>query len=270
MTTSPVMHYSRFSGSTSTEADDSIPIRSEQIIKGFVDKPGKVFLLYGNRIVFHLSLRMAAHAMMNGKSIAVVDGCNQFDVHSLSRFARRHRIDPTEFLNRIFISRGFTCYQMEQALTYRLPVFLKKIHSSTALVFGLLDTFYDEQASLREVQQILQRLLKSFQEMKLAGTSLLLVCLERTVAPKERNQLFTILKSGADRVYKIDSDKHGELQLFLEPQQTARTVSALNLITEGENNRGTNRTNLHQSNRCGAGKLVKVPPRASQRRSRSI
>jgi hypothetical protein len=242
-----------------------MPVRSDRLIRAFADTPGKVFLLYGERPIFQLSLQMAAHAMTGGNSIAVVDGCNRFDVHALSRFARVRKIDPNKFLNHIFISRGFTCYQMEQAIAHKLPTFLATIHSNTALIFGLLDTFYDEQASLREVRQILQRLLGSFQEMKSRGISLLVVCLERTVAPKERNQLFTTLKNGVDRVYKLDTNERGALQLLLESQGAAGGLSASERTTQGEYNYGTNRTNLHQPDRCGAGKLVKVSPRTPQR-----
>jgi hypothetical protein len=240
------------------------------MIRAFTDKPGKIFLLYGDRSIFQLSLQMAAHAMASGKPIAVVDGCNRFDVHSLSRFARMRKIDPNKFLNRIFISRGFTCYQMEQAIAHKLPEFLTQIHSNTALIFGLLDTFYDEQASLREVRQILQRLLGSLQKMKTEGVSILLVCLERTVAPQERNQLFTTLKNGVDRVYKLDTSERGTLQLLLESQRAEGSLSASYRMTHGEYEHGTNRTNLHQPDRCGTGKLVKVPPRTAQRRSGNI
>jgi hypothetical protein len=237
------------------------------MIHSFAEKTGKVFLLYGEHSIFQLSLQMAAYAMADGNAIAVVDGCNRFDVHALSRFARMRKIDPNSFLNRIFISRGFTCYQMEQAITHKLPAFLTAIHSKTALIFGLLDTFYDEQASLREVQQILQRLLASFRTMKAAGCSLLLVCLERTVAPPERNQLFATLKTSADRVYKLDADKQGALQLFLEPRQAP---SAATLPAKGETLYGTHRTDLHQPDRSGIVQLDKISPRAAQRRSGCI
>jgi hypothetical protein len=265
----PVTFYTKYRQSSSSTAipeihDNAATSGSSSIIHAFAEKPGKVFLLYGDRSVFHISLQMAAHAMADEHSIAVVDGCNRFDVHALSRFARIRKIDPNKFLNRIFISRGFTCYQMEQAIAHKLPSFLSTVHSHTALIFGLLDTFYDEQASLREVQQILQRLLVSFQKMKSSGMSLLLVCLERTVAPPERNQLFSTLKSGVDRVYKLDTNEHGTLQLFLESQQT---MPAVKLVVEGETNYGTNGTNLHQLDRRGIDKLVKVPPRTAQRRS---
>jgi hypothetical protein len=268
----PVPFHTKYHESASSTAaleihDNAATVGSSSIIHAFKEKPGKVYLLYGERPIFQLSLQMAAHAMADGNSIAVVDGCNRFDVHALSRFARVRKINPNKFLNRIFISRGFTCYQMEQAIAHKLPSFLSTIRSNTALIFGLLDTFYDEQASLREVQQILQRLLVSFQNMKATGASLLLVCLERTVAPPERNQLFTTLKKGVDRVYKLDTNEQGKLQLFLESQQT---TPAIQLIARGETNYGTDGTNLYQPDRRGIVKLGKVPPRTAQRRSGSV
>lgn len=246
-TSSPTHRY-LFHGKSSVPDTDKVPapIASERMIRAFTEKPGKVFLLYGDRPIFTLSLRMAAHAMAKGNFLAVVDGCNQFDVHALSLFARSRKIDPNNFLKRIFVSRGFTCYQMEQAIVHKLPAFLSTIHSSTALIFGLLDTFYDEQASLREVRQILHRLLISFQEMKSTGISLLLVCSERTVAPQERNQLFTLLKSGMDRVYKLDTNKQGKLQLFLESEQIRQLSPGSHFLTHGEHMYGTYSTHIHE------------------------
>jgi hypothetical protein len=159
---------------------------------------------------------------------------------------------------------------MEQAIAHKLPAFLTSIQSNTALIFGLLDTFYDEQASLREVQQILHRLLGSFQKMKASGVSLLLACSERKVEPQERNQLFTTLKTGVDRVYKLDTDEHGAMKLFLESQRVEQLPRASHLIKKGEYLHGTNRTNLHKSDRRGVNKLVKISPRTPQRRSGSV
>ena len=207
-----------------------LPVSSQSLVHSFVAPPGKVCLLYGDRLIFQLSLRMAAYAMAQGTPIAVVDGCNQFNVHLLSRFARERRLDPEEFLRRIFISRGFTCYQMEQAVSARLPLFLQSIGSNIAMIFGLLDTFYDEQASFREVQQILRRVLGTLQEVKAGGASVLLACTEWNVLPKERNQLFTTLKAGMDTVYRLGMDRNHAPALFLESgtmnTQRPRSVEA--------------------------------------------
>ena len=193
------------------------PVTSQSLVQSFVAPPGKLCLLYGDHLIYQLSLRMAAYAMTQGTSVAVVDGCNRFNVHLLSRFARERRIDPDEFLRRIYISRGFTCYQMEQAVGNRLPLFLKSIGSNIAMIFGLLDTFYDEQASFREVQQILQRLLGMLQEIKQGGVSVLLACTEWNVLPKERNQLFATLKTGMDSIYRLTADQNNKPSLILEP-----------------------------------------------------
>ncbi len=241
--------------------DANIQIHSSSIIRAFTEEPGKIFLLYGEAGIFQLSLQMASFAMANGNSIAVVDGCNRFDAHALSRFARARKIDPDKFLERIFVSRGFTCYQIEQAITRKLPSFLGKIKSNTALIFGVLDTLYDEQASLHEAQQILQRILNAFKKMKSKGVSLLLACSERKVEPPERNQLFVTLKSNVDRVYKFDIDNNGALRLYLEPHRLEQN------ITKGALSNGTNSANLYQSDRRRANKLVKVPARTAQRRS---
>jgi hypothetical protein len=144
----------------------------------------------------------------------------------LTRFARERKINPDAFLRQIYISRGFTCYQMEQAVVNRLPAFLQRVGSNVAMVFGLLDTFYDEQAPLREVRQILARVLRSFAAMKAQGVSLLVVCQEQRVWPEERNRLFENLKQGVDRVYRLDEKVE---RLMLEQ----RKVSSKQVLAGG-------------------------------------
>jgi hypothetical protein len=180
---------------------------ADTIVHSFPEPPGKIILLHGDREIFPFSLTMAAQAMRKGMPIAVVDGANRFDVHLLAKFARERRMDPDDFLRRIYISRGFTCYQMEQAIVSRLPAFLERVGSSVAMVFGLLDTFYDEQAPLREVQQILTRVLAAFGAMKAGGMSLLVVCRDQRVAPEERNQLFARLQRGMDLSYQLNDNR---------------------------------------------------------------
>ena len=200
--------------------------------------------------------------MAQGTPIAVVDGCNQFNVHLLSSFARERRLDPEEFLRRIFISRGFTCYQMEQAVSARLPLFLQSICSNIAMIFGLLDTFYDEQAPLREVRQILVRVLATLHELKQTGVSLLLACTDRQVLPEERNILFTTVKAHADRVYRLDvRPEVSRLILEQEEHSTPIIHRSGNEVppAKGGDRYGTYRTDLHEYHRQRTRKLVEVP-----------
>lgn len=176
---------------------------------------GKTFLLYGDELIFPLSMRIAAYQMLKQQRVAVVDGCNRINIHALARFAQERNIDPENFLQRIFVSRGFTCYQIEQAVVHELPSFLKKIESRSAIVLGLLDTLYDEQAPLREVRKILGRVLKKFEQFKEEGITLLVVSQKFTVVPEERNRLFQDLFRGVDAVYRLTIDDH-KPKLILE------------------------------------------------------
>ena len=164
--------------------------------KRFSSPPsGKLFLLYGDPVVFRFSLALACRALSNGTPVAVVDGCNRFDAHSIARFAREHGHRPEDFLDSIFISRGFTCYQMEAAVNDRLQPFLDRIGGNTAMIFGLLDTLYDEQAPLMEVRNILSRMTARLREMKSAGISILLASRYWNVEAPGRNALFPALAS---------------------------------------------------------------------------
>ncbi len=228
----------------------AVPTSYQTMVQHFAAPSGKTYLLYGDKPIFLLSLKMAAYGIAGGSSVAVVDGCNRFNVHFLSQFAREKKLNIDDFLHRIYVSRGFTCYQMEQAIVHRLPSFLNTIDSRTAMIFGLLDTFYDQQASLQEVRQILRRVVAALQEMKADGISVLLVCRKLNVLPKERNELFTTLQAGVDTIYRLQSDDDVP-KLFLE---------------KGVIDDGANSADLHQHYRQRDRKLVEVPPRTSQRR----
>ena len=187
----------------------------QALVRQFESGGGKVLLVSGENDIFDLSLMMAARAMTRGEQVAVIDGCNKFNVHALVGFARRNGINPDAFLRRIFVSRGFTCYQMEAAIDNRLPAFLKRAGSRTAMILGLLDTMYDEQAPMREVRQIFAHVLKSLAAMKAEGISILLSCRERKVAPEERNQLLGKLKRSADCAYMLTTENE-ERRLFVQ------------------------------------------------------
>jgi hypothetical protein len=227
---------------------------TQSLLQSFSRPPGKTCLFYGDSVLFQLSLTMASYALANGNSIAVVDGGNEFNVHLIARFARQRRLNADDLLERIFISRGFTCYQMEQAVVHKLPEFLRSTGARTAMVFGLLETFYDDQAPFREVQQILRRVLEALGAMKRDGVSILVACLKRNVLPAERNQLFTTLAAGVDSVYRIALSEEHQPILYLE---------------KGDD-RGTDRSNVHEHHRPGAVKLVQVPPGTAQRRPRTV
>jgi len=165
--------------------------------------PGKLNLLYGPKPVFHISHSVAGEQLIKNQRVAVIDGANRFSPHIIATIARRHRVDPEEMLGRIVISRAFTCYQMESAVTDRAPAFLDKNDCSLLIVFGPLDLFYDEQAPMRDVHRGLQHMIDTFDALKKQGIAIL-VTSQQIAAPRGRGHLFTSLKTKTDSVYRLD------------------------------------------------------------------
>jgi len=187
--------------------------------------PGKLYCLHGSSGVFRLSLSAAAHVLLKEIPVTLVDGANRFDLYSIAEFARRvtrseflgtgctlveRCVAPERLLESIFISRAFTCYQMEAVITERLPAFVKRTHSPMVIIFGLLDTFYDEQAPLFEVKASLQRIIGALHRLKRDNVSILLASLDMKLESKERNSLFPKLMSAMDRVFYVTEDEGGQ------------------------------------------------------------
>jgi hypothetical protein len=146
--------------------------------------------------------------------MTVVDGANRFDAYFVAEFARRftasgagRRITPEKLLERIYVSRAFTCYQMEALITDRLPAFLALSHSPVAIIFGLLDTFYDDQAPLFEVRNSLRRIVTVLHRLKREGTSVLLASVTARAVPPERRSLQGVLQRSMDRVCMVEEEK---------------------------------------------------------------
>lgn len=205
---------------------------------------GKIHLLYGDKRVFSLALLLASQVLIKNKPLAVIDGGNRFSVHTISQLARQYRINPDTLLKRIYVSRGFTPYQMEAAVNDRLAPFLKRIGSNTALIFGLLDTFYDEQVRFKEVEGMLRRILIHLDKLRKQGISILIVSKEWNVLPKERNQFLDLVKRVADTVYKLED-------ALPENGKQLETDDEIKFLVEKERKKdyGTHTTNIHRNNR---------------------
>jgi hypothetical protein len=192
--------------------------------------PGKLYCLHGSNDVFRLSLFAAAHALLGGVPMTLVDGTNRFDLYYLAEFARKfasrqengRRVTPEDMLQNIFVSRAFTCYQMEALITERLPVFVRRKRSPMVMIFGLLDTFYDEQAPLFEVKASLRRIIAALQALKRENVAVLLASLDVRLASKERSGLFPQLRSAMDRVYAVEENE-GRPAIVAEAQYPAPT-----------------------------------------------
>lgn len=193
-----------------------VPVSPKHLAEAFSASGGNIIILTGQSPIFRFSMLLAAAEVSKGNPLAIIDGCNRFDIHLLTRFARERQLNADSLLARVYISRGFTCYQMEAAVTTKLLPFLRSVGSTKAIIFGLLDTLYDEQASFRETQHILDRMRDHFALLRQGGITLFLACKEWNILPKERNAFLLQLKEAATSVFHLQINEQQYPRLFQE------------------------------------------------------
>lgn len=92
-------------------------------------------------------------------TLRVIDGGNHFNVLALGRMIRRETSNVKEVLNRIYLSRAFTCYQVETMLH------ALSINCMPILVLDLLNTFYDQSVSDQQSQHLLAGCIESLKRL---------------------------------------------------------------------------------------------------------
>ena len=162
----------------------------------------------------------------------------------------KQRVTPEQLLRQIYVARAFTCYQMEATITERLPVFLKSAGAPIAIIFGLLDTFYDDQAPLFEVQASVGRVMTALQRLKADNIAVLLASLDMKLESKDRNQLFPRVAATMDHVLEVAEDALG--------YRLIETKGAYH---------GPHSTNIYYGHPGRDGNLGQVPARVAQRGS---
>ncbi len=132
--------------------------------------------------------------------LRVVDGGNLFNVLVLSRTLRRKTSRVVEALNRIYISRAFTCYQMEAMLAEPSSA------SAPLVVLDLLGTFYDESVNDSQSRRLLGNCLAHLKRVSAAVPVLVSVFPARQAG--KRTFLLEMLLEGIDQVWQWESQQN--------------------------------------------------------------
>ena len=154
------------------------------------------------RDVFSLAADIAARGPLR-----VIDGGNLFNVLTLSRIIRRKVTDVEKALNRIYISRAFTCYQMESML-HDLPT-----PHNPVLLLDLLNTFYDESVNDQTSQRLLSNCVRHLRRASASAPVLVSIF----PPPKAHCRPFLIdtLRDAADQTWQWESRANAPQQMAL-------------------------------------------------------
>ena len=218
----------------------------------FSTPEGKIGLLYGERGVFATAILVSSEIIKRDNKVVFVDGSNKVDPYYLAKLARYRGIDPKIYLQRAFVSRAFTCYQLELTITEGLRLFMNEVGATTLILYGIIDQMDDEQVPKKDVFSIMRKIRDTLNILRSESISTLLVSRIPHFQLKERERLFESVKRMADVRYHLEQ---------IEQYQR--------ITIEGENN-GTNNTDGNDAHPIRTAKLVQLPQGAQKRGSRYL
>ena len=159
--------------------------------------------------------------------VRVFDGGNRFDGYFVARLARRLSSDPHAALERIHLSRAFTCFQLAELVATApaglgmqasdlAPVLPAEPVPPVLFVLDMLTTFYDESVSLGDAERLLTNTIAHLKRLASAGP-VIVGAREPRVLVKERWSLLDRLQITADAAWLLRSPEdpaREQLMLF--------------------------------------------------------
>ncbi len=191
----------------------------DALFPGFV--LGDFVVLHGSPAVLPLSMLLCVRAQLPpqlgglGTNVTFVDGGNTFRLYDVSTVAQLHELDPREVLERIFISRAFTAYQMTSIVFDRLRETVEQRGSKLVIVSDIAGLYLDKDVPEKEAKHVFSQLslrLSRFAE----ENHVLVVATYPPHCPSKRNLFLRWAACGrANVVASITDSKRGQ-QFALE------------------------------------------------------
>ncbi len=169
---------------------------------------GHLLLVIAPHAATPLMLELAARLAAGG-ALHVLDGGNRFNVYPVAKALRRLTIHLDAALERITLSRAFTCYQM-LALLQETPA-----RPRPTLLLDFLATFFDESVTLREAQRLLAACLPHLKRLCISSPLIMSVKPPAPIAAA-RQPLIDQLQQAVDQSWVLEpmTAKDPQLRLF--------------------------------------------------------
>ncbi|MFA5364663.1 MAG: hypothetical protein WC325_05715 [Candidatus Bathyarchaeia archaeon] len=155
-------------------------------------------------------------------NVLFVDGSNIFRLYDITDIAQTWELDPKQVLERIFVSRAFTAYQLVSIILEQLQTAIKKFDSKVVIISNLSQLFLDKDIPKKEAETIFSQLTDYLSDFAQKNQVILIVT-HRPYAWSKRTKYFKhALCNSANVVLSIKKsnqiphfalEKHPYLQL---------------------------------------------------------
>jgi hypothetical protein len=176
---------------------------------------GDFAVLHGSSSVLPLSLLLCVRAQLPCQlggletNVVFVDGGNTFRLYDVSCIAQVHELDPREVLERIFVSRAFTAYQLTSLVFDRLQSAVERYGSKLVVLSDIVGMYLDKDVPNREAKEVFNQLAVRLSEFA-EENHVIVVGTYPPHHPSSRNIFFKAVACGrADVVASVKSSRYG-------------------------------------------------------------
>jgi hypothetical protein len=87
-------------------------------------------------------------------NVVFVDGGNSFRLYHIARLAQIHQLDPEQALDRIYISRAFTAYQLTSLVIERVQEAVERFQAKLVLISDIAGLFLNKDVPDEEARSV--------------------------------------------------------------------------------------------------------------------
>jgi len=197
----------------------------DKLFPGFV--LGDFGVLDGLPTCLSLSLLLCVRCQLPSElggldsSVVFVDGGNTFDLYEVSYVAQRYGLDPKAVLERIFISRAFTAYQLTSLIIDRLKSAVDAFGAKLVVASDVVGLYLDRDVPKTEAMDVFNKL-TIFLSRFAVDNRVIVVATHFASMSSARSMFFESALLGRANVVARVRDKHRVLRFVLEKHPAYR------------------------------------------------
>jgi len=201
----------------------------DSVFTGF--KTGDFAVFYGHEFCKTLLFTLAVRAQLRREkggldsTVIYVDGGNTFNPYIISTVAQQYDLDPKFTLEKIFVSRAFTAYQLSALIFETLENALRQYGSKLVLISDITALFLDRDVPSREAVGIFNKIKVYLSELvKQKDIIIISSCFPHKGRYRRRFFLESVLLGGASLVIRLNESK-GKLQFVFHSRPELQPCS---------------------------------------------
>ncbi len=140
----------------------------DELFPGFA--LGDFAVLYGAPSIISLTSLLCVRAQLPaqlgglGSKVVFIDGGDTFRPSNIARLAQLHQLDPRQVLERVFISKAFTAYQLTSFVMEKLEGIIKTYNAKLVVVSDIAGFFLDNDVPHEEAERIYSQIVSYLSE----------------------------------------------------------------------------------------------------------